>query len=150
WTVPAASTPPGPTTPGWSTRSDPGPGGRHGLRRHRRPAMVGPPGVASASTQVSTPGGIVARGLRSVPRRLLPSRRHPARIVVTAFGYVVAAGTALLMLPVATESGESSDFVTALFTATTSVCVTGLVVTDTAGHWSTFGELVILALVQIG
>lgn len=92
----------------------------------------------------------MAKWLRSVPRRLLPSRRHPARIVVTAFGYVVAAGTALLMLPVATESGESSDFVTALFTATTSVCVTGLVVTDTAGHWSTFGELVILALVQVG
>lgn len=92
----------------------------------------------------------MTRWLKSVPHRLLPSWRHPARVVVTAFAYVVAAGTALLMLPAATESGESPDFVTALFTATSSVCVTGLIVADTPGYWSTFGELVIIALVQVG
>ncbi len=59
-------------------------------------------------------------------------------------------GGLLLRLPFASEPGETTSFVTALFTATSAVCVTGLVVVDTAGHWSTFGELVILALIQIG
>jgi len=62
----------------------------------------------------------------------------------------VAAGTELLMLPVAAESGTSSGLVTALFTTVSSVCVTGLVVVDTPTYWSTFGELVILAMIQIG
>lgn len=83
-------------------------------------------------------------------RRLLPTWRHPARIVVTAFALVIVAGTALLMLPVATESGESSGLVTALFTATSAVCVTGLVVVDTPSYWSTFGELTILGMIQVG
>ncbi|MGY2060210.1 potassium transporter TrkG [Nocardia gipuzkoensis] len=59
-------------------------------------------------------------------------------------------GTALLMLPVAAESRTSTGVVTALFTAVSAVCVTGLVVVDTEGHWSTFGELIILGLIQIG
>nr|WP_112280678.1 potassium transporter TrkG [Prauserella muralis] len=50
----------------------------------------------------------------------------------------------------ATEGGESVDFVSALFTATSAVCVTGLVVVDTPTHWSTFGEVVILGLIQVG
>lgn len=83
-------------------------------------------------------------------RRLLPDWRRPARIVVLAFLGVVALGTTLLMLPIATTSGERADFVSALFTATSAVCVTGLVVVDTPTHWSAFGELVILALVQAG
>lgn len=59
-------------------------------------------------------------------------------------------GTVLLMLPVATESGTATGPVTALFTAVSAVCVTGLVVVDTESHWSLFGELVILGLIQIG
>ena len=59
-------------------------------------------------------------------------------------------GAGLLWLPVATAPGESTSFVTALFTATSAVCVTGLNVVDTATHWSTFGELVILGLIQVG
>lgn len=47
-------------------------------------------------------------------------------------------------------SGEPTDFVTALFTALSALCVTGLVVVDTGTHWSGFGEVVILALIQIG
>ncbi len=54
------------------------------------------------------------------------------------------------MLPVSAESGESTDMVTALFTAVSAVCVTGLVVVDTPVYFSTFGELVILGLIQIG
>src|SRR3546814_15338040 len=53
-------------------------------------------------------------------------------------------------LPMASEPGESSSFVTAWFTATSAVCVTGLNVVDPESHWSLFGELVILALIQIG
>ena len=56
----------------------------------------------------------------------------------------------LLWLPFATESGQETSLSDALFTATSAVCVTGLVVVDTGSHWSTFGELVILGLIQIG
>ncbi len=76
--------------------------------------------------------------------------RHPARAVAVSFAAAVALVTALLMLPVATESGTGTGFRTALFTATSAVCVTGLVVVDTASHWSTFGEIAILAGIQVG
>ncbi|WP_347601503.1 potassium transporter TrkG [Acrocarpospora sp. B8E8] len=76
--------------------------------------------------------------------------RHPARAVVAGFAVVVAAGTAGLMLPAASASGEPVGWVTALFTATSAVCITGLVVVDTAAHWSVFGEVLIAVLIQIG
>ncbi|WP_246042380.1 TrkH family potassium uptake protein [Streptomyces globosus] len=75
---------------------------------------------------------------------------HPARTVVWAFALVIAAGTALLMLPASSQDGSATDLVTALFTSTSAVCVTGLVVVDTATHWSGFGEAVILGLIQVG
>ncbi len=59
-------------------------------------------------------------------------------------------GTVLLMLPVATDHGASTDFVPALFTATSAVSITGLAVVDTGTHWSMFGEMVILGLIQTG
>ncbi|MEV6602135.1 potassium transporter TrkG [Actinoplanes sp. NPDC051346] len=76
--------------------------------------------------------------------------RHPARLVVVGFAAAVILGTGLLLLPMATESGRSADLVTALFTATSAVCVTGLVIEDTGSFWSGFGEVVILGLIQIG
>jgi potassium uptake TrkH family protein len=76
--------------------------------------------------------------------------RRPASAVVAGFAVAVTVGTVLLMLPVAAESGTSSGLVTALFTTVSSVCVTGLVVVDTPTYWSTFGELVILAMIQVG
>lgn len=76
--------------------------------------------------------------------------RHPAQYVVAAFAGVAFLGSLLLALPVATEGPGGVPFVTALFTSTSAVCVTGLVVVDTAGHWSGFGEVVILGLIQIG
>ncbi|WP_280123268.1 potassium transporter TrkG [Rhodococcus sp. ZPP] len=84
------------------------------------------------------------------PTRFLPSARHPARLVVMGFGAATVLGTVLLMLPFSSEAGEATDPVTALFTATSAVCVTGLVVVDTSTYWSLFGELVILGLIQIG
>ena len=72
------------------------------------------------------------------------------QLVILGFWSVIFAGTLLLMLPAAANSGCSTPFADALFTATSAVCVTGLVVRDTALHWSYFGQSVILALIQIG
>jgi len=70
--------------------------------------------------------------------------------VVAGFALAVGGGTLLLMLPVATEASASTGLVTALFTTVSAVCVTGLVVVDTPTHWSTFGELAILGMIQVG
>ena len=59
-------------------------------------------------------------------------------------------GTLLLMLPVSSKSGTVSPFLNCLFTATSASCVTGLIVYDTWTHWSVFGQLVIITLIQIG
>ncbi len=66
------------------------------------------------------------------------------------FLLLIAVGTLLLLLPFATAEGQHTSFLTALFTATTSVCVTGLVVVPTYIHWSLFGKIVILFLIQFG
>ena len=63
---------------------------------------------------------------------------------------MILLGSLLLMLPIATKSGQSTSFSDALFTATSAVCVTGLVIKDTATYWSLFGQGVILLLIQIG
>ncbi len=84
------------------------------------------------------------------PSRLLPRLRHPAQVVVVAFAVAIALGTALLMLPAAKAGPGGAGVLEALFTATSTVCVTGLVVVDTAVYWSGFGHVVILGLVQIG
>ncbi len=73
-----------------------------------------------------------------------------AQIVPLGFLALILIGTVLLCLPFATANGEPAPFLTALFTSTTSVCVTGLVVVDTFAYWSLFGKIVILALIQIG
>jgi trk system potassium uptake protein TrkH len=83
-------------------------------------------------------------------RRVTVGLGHPARLVVVGFGLVIVLGTVLLGLPVAVEGPRAAGVTTALFTATSAVCVTGLVVVDTASYWSTFGEVVILALIQAG
>lgn len=71
-------------------------------------------------------------------------------MIVGAFGTAVLVGTLLLWLPVSRSGDGSAPFVTALFHATSAVCVTGLVTVDTGAYWSTFGEIVILALIQVG
>lgn len=82
--------------------------------------------------------------------RVRVRRLRPARRVVAAFAGVIVVGTGLLMLPLSSRTGEVTDFFDALFTATSAVCVTGLTVVDTATHWSVFGQVVILVLVQLG
>ncbi|MEG3627059.1 TrkH family potassium uptake protein [Streptomyces poriticola] len=87
---------------------------------------------------------------RSVRAREWLFTTHPARAVVMAFAAVILLGTGLLALPVSAADGTATGLVTALFTATSAVCVTGLVVVDTGTYWSGLGEGVILALIQIG
>ena len=77
-------------------------------------------------------------------------RISPGFIIPASFLLTIITGTILLLLPFASAEGETTGIITALFTATTSVCVTGLVVVDTYAHWSLFGQLVILLLIQIG
>ena len=74
----------------------------------------------------------------------------PERLIPLSFLVAIMLGTIFLMLPFSTAEGETTGILTALFTATTSVCVTGLVVVDTYAHWSFFGQFVILFLIQIG
>ena len=76
--------------------------------------------------------------------------RHPAQLIVFAFAAGVLAGAALLLLPIATAGEERASLTTALFTSTSALCVTGLVVVDTPTYWSSFGQAVILGLIQIG
>ena len=87
-------------------------------------------------------------------RRLLRRRTErfasPGRVIVAGFGAAVLVGTVLLSLPVATTSGRRAGSVDALFTATSAVCVTGLVTVDTGTFWSGFGQAVILILIQLG
>jgi len=75
---------------------------------------------------------------------------HPTQIVVMAFGAAVVVGTIFLLFPFSTAAGNSTDFVTAFFTAVSAVCITGLTVVDTGTHWSGFGQVVILFLIQLG
>lgn len=72
------------------------------------------------------------------------------QLIMLSFASVIILGALLLMQPFSTQERIRTPFIQALFTATSSVCVTGLVVKDTATYWSTFGHIVIIALIQIG
>ena len=72
------------------------------------------------------------------------------QMIIISFFVTVFIGGVLLSLPFASVSGRATPFIDALFTATTSVCVTGLVVVTTATHWSLLGKIIILILIQIG
>lgn len=75
---------------------------------------------------------------------------HAAMVIALGFLIIILTGAVLLTLPVSARSGEPTDFLDALFTATSATCVTGLVTVGTATHWSGFGQVVILLLIQIG
>ena len=72
------------------------------------------------------------------------------QIIILGFAGVILLGALLLMLPFSTTAGCVTPFNETLFTATSAVCVTGLVVQDTGSYWSVFGQAVILTLIQIG
>ncbi|MEN1974646.1 TrkH family potassium uptake protein [Cellulomonas olei] len=83
-------------------------------------------------------------------RARLSAHRGPGQLVVLGFAAAVVVGTVLLSLPVSAAPGQTPSFMAALFTATSAVCVTGLVVVDTSTAWSGFGQGVVLALIQVG
>ena len=88
-------------------------------------------------------------------RRLAPvekkrRKRNASRLMVIGFLFIIFAGAVLLTLPIASADGTATPFLDSLFTATSATCITGLVVYDTASHWSVFGQAVILCMIQIG
>ena len=72
------------------------------------------------------------------------------QIIAIGFIVLILIGAILLSLPISSASGESTNFLSCLFTATSASCITGLVVVDTATHWSGLGQVIILTLIQIG
>ena len=78
--------------------------------------------------------------------------KHLTRTQMIVLGYflIIFIGAGLLTLPIATRSGVSTPFIDALFTSTSAVCVTGLVIADTFTYWSVFGQCVIITIIQIG
>jgi len=91
---------------------------------------------------------MLPRPLRDVGRRY--RLRHPAQSVAAAFAVGILVGTALLLLPAARSGPGGAPLHVATFTAASAVCVTGLTVVDTATYWSTFGQVIILLLIQAG
>lgn len=83
-------------------------------------------------------------------RLLHKNNKSPFRIIIFGFLLVILLGSFLLMLPISAKDGGVTPFLHALFTATSAVCVTGLVIYDTATYWSQFGQTVIILLIQIG
>ena len=85
-----------------------------------------------------------------VLRRFENNVMNPPRILALGFGGLILLGAFLLNLPIASQDGQSIGFINSFFTAASSVCVTGLVVVNTAYHWTLFGQIVIITLIQMG
>jgi trk system potassium uptake protein TrkH len=81
---------------------------------------------------------------------ILKKKLTPSRILVVGFAIIILCGGLALTLPIASKNGHSLRFLDALFTATSAVCVTGLVVVDTGTHFTKFGQFMIITLIQIG
>ncbi len=96
------------------------------------------------SERIDTPSTDIHAGRR---RRVL---KHPAQVTVVAFAAAIGIGTLLLWLPISSVPPGNSPLITALFTSTSATCVTGLATVDTATYWTTFGQVVILGLIQVG
>lgn len=79
-----------------------------------------------------------------------PFVKNPTRLLAVSFITIILLGAILLTFPVSSESHQRTGIIDALFTATSATCVTGLIVKDTPKHWSTFGEIIILLLIQAG
>ncbi len=117
--------------------------------------------VGLAASMVTVPAAIVvvrnllliiklATGVRRLSDFAMNVTMHPAQTILLSFLSVIVIGAALLMLPFATPDQQGLPMVDALFTATSAVCVTGLIVVDTAAAFTLFGKLVILAMIQAG
>ncbi len=83
-------------------------------------------------------------------RRKGVGKLSPTQLIATVFAAIILVGAVLLMLPAASQSGQSCGFLDALFTATSATCVTGLVRFDTGSQWTMFGQAVIITMIEIG
>ncbi|WHE88804.1 TrkH family potassium uptake protein [Lachnoanaerobaculum gingivalis] len=87
--------------------------------------------------------------MREIKRKVL-KQFSSARIILFGFIIMIFLGASILSLPISSRSREFTPFIDALFTATSASCVTGLIVYDTATHWSVFGKIIIIAMIQCG
>ena len=92
---------------------------------------------------------VAAKAIQASPI-LISLQRHPAQIIVGSFTVLILVGAFLLMMPRTTVDRQGLSFINALFTSTSAVCVTGLIVVDTATHFTTLGQSIILILIQLG
>jgi trk system potassium uptake protein len=107
---------------------------------------------------IRKPGDRVFRPVKVRPWHILlnpviPNTRTPissSLTVIWGFAGMIIIGALLLMLPIASRTGQFTSPISAFFTATSATCVTGLVVVDTADYWSLFGHIVIITLIQLG
>lgn len=88
--------------------------------------------------------------MKGMKKKFRPLQLTPPQILVLGFAAIIMIGAFLLTLPFASASGKATPFIDALFTATSATCVTGLVVVDTGSHYTIFGQLVIIVLIQVG
>ncbi len=80
----------------------------------------------------------------------MPRALSPSQFLVLSFAVLILLGSIVLWLPVSSEPGQHLSFLDALFTSTSAVCVTGLIVVDTPNAFSTFGEVVVMLLIFVG
>ena len=83
-------------------------------------------------------------------KKKIRSKWSHMQIIAMGFLLIILIGALLLMLPISSRDGSVTNFMDCLFTATSATCVTGLVVVDTYLHWSLFGQIVIITMIQIG
>lgn len=89
-------------------------------------------------------------GIKNKTNRPTGHSTRTFRIIIASFAVMILVGALLLMLPIASRDRTVTSFADTLFTAVSATCVTGLIVKDTATHWSLFGQAVIITLIQIG
>ncbi len=102
-----------------------------------------------ASAQIIIVLSLISGSLR-LNRKIAALKFHPAQTLLLSFLIVIIAGAIFLLLPKATAPGKELNVLDAFFTSTSAVCVTGLIVVDTGSHFSYFGQMIILILIQIG
>ncbi len=130
------------------------------LRRNWLDLVVLVPLIGVFFSSESSPTDVIMRQIVIVAMLVSRARKSqrfirtlglkPTQLMLTSFLLVICLGAILLSLPISSSSGTSTPLLDALFTATSATCVTGLIVRDTAVYFSRFGQLVILALIQLG
>lgn len=88
--------------------------------------------------------------MKYIEKKIHDIKKNPYLVFFFGFAIIIFLGSLLLSLPLASQNGQSIGFINAFFTATSATCVTGLVVVNTASHWTVFGKVVIIIMIQIG